>query len=277
MNEISLAYSYSIDNKYYLGASLGIPSIRFESNSIYTESDSSFTVEKFKKLYFEELLQTRGTGINLKLGGIARVNSYLRMGAYFHSPTIIRLNDVYESYLEVNYDTLFGYSNLILSDSSGQGEFSYSITTPMRAGASIAVLYNKLIAFNVDYEYINYSQGYLNSKPNYFQTINKEIRSKYKSTANLRLGTEINLSPFAFRLGFASYGSPFGDVLSGKFIRNTYSIGGGYRPNEKWFIDLAILQTRFNENYYLYNPELISRSEILRRQSQLIITIGLKF
>lgn len=277
ISELSFAYAFAIDNKYYLGASLGIPSIRYENNSILTESDSSNSVENFNQLYLEELLQTRGIGINLKLGGIARINSNLRIGAYFHSPTKIRLNDTYESYLEVKYDSLFGYTNLILSDSSGQGEFTYSITTPMRYGASVGVLFNKFLAFNIDAEFINYAQGYLKSEPDYFQSINKEIRKKYKNVSNLRLGTEINLNPFLIRFGFATYGSPFGNILNGKFIRNAYSTGLGYRPEGKWYFDAALVHSRQAEEYFLYNPELIQASTIAHKSTQLILTAGFRF
>lgn len=277
MNEYSLAYGYAKDNKTYFGGSLGIISAKWNYTSIYSESDFGDSTEYFKSLELTDVIQTRGIGINLKLGVISRISESFRVGAYVHTPSAIALNDNYDTKLFVRYDSLFGYSNLSMNDSSGPGSFRYKINTPMRVGASAAYLYEKLLAFNVDAEYINYQQGSISSRDYVYTDVNNEIRKKYNSTFNFRAGLELNTKPIVFRLGYASYGSPFGDLLSGMNIKNSYSGGIGIRKDEKKFFDIAVVFDRYNEDYYIYGPKNIDASRLNYKTTQIVFTYGIKF
>ena len=191
LSEFSFAYSYAIDNKSYFGASLGIPSGKWNYSGLYTEDDnkagrvdSTDNIASFNSLTYNETIQTRAVGINLKLGVITRLSESVRVGAYFHSPTVYSVRDNYSNSLQVNYDTLFSYYNVTLSDSSGPGSFKYKIYSPMRLGANFAYLYEKILAFNLDAEYINYQQGNIRATGYSFIEVNDGIRQKYKSTFN---------------------------------------------------------------------------------------------
>ena len=272
VNELSFAYGYAMDNKFYFGASLGIPIVRYDYAATYTEEDYKDSIQYFQSVAITDDLQVSGRGVNLKAGIIYRLTPNFRLGAYVHTPTLISLNDAYQSSidskLELNGDYTF---------SSDEGIFKYSVTTPLRAGGSVAVIVNKFLAINTDVEYINYSAGYLNSRPNVFKEVNQGIRNKYKSTLNVRAGMELNIKPVVFRLGYASYGSPFGNTFSGKFVENSICGGIGFRNNDKWFFDIAFVNSKKTEDYYVYNPQFIDGSKLKYRTNQLVLTYGIKF
>lgn len=277
MNEYSLAYGYAKDNKTYFGGSLGIISGKWNYTSIYSESDFGDSTEYFESLELTDVIQTRAIGVNLKLGFISRVTESLRLGAYIHTPSAISLSDNYNTELFVKYDSLFGVKNPSMNDSSGAGSFKYRINTPMKAGVSIAYLYEKLLAINVDAEYINYQQGTISSKDYVYTDVNNAIRKKYNTTFNFRAGLELNTKPIVFRLGYASYGSPFGDVLNGMNIKNSYSGGIGIRKDDKKFFDIALVFDRYNEDYYIYGPKNIDASKLNYKTTQIVFTYGVKF
>jgi len=83
------------------------------------------------------------------------------------------------------------------------------------------------------------------------------------------------LRPLSFRAGLAHYGSPFADELNdGSFW--VASAGLGYR-DRTIFVDLGASYTYKNEDYYLYNPELISASEVEYHNVRIALTMGYKF
>jgi hypothetical protein len=121
VNDINLSFAHAFEDKFYLGVSLGIPQVKYESTTTHVESDdrdsmrvvliddstfSSTYIDDipvlrsyydnklgFNSLEYIEYFKTTGSGINLKLGGIVRVNDLIRVGFYYHTPTIYRLLD----------------------------------------------------------------------------------------------------------------------------------------------------------------------------------------
>ena len=89
-------------------------------------------------------------------------------------------------------------------------------------------------ALNIDYDIINYKQASLQSSPQEFTAVNATIRKKYAQTTNLRVGVEANLKPMFVRLGYAMYGSPFGDTFSGDFVKSFFTGGVGFRREKMY-------------------------------------------
>ena len=134
-----------------------------------------------------------------------------------------------------------------------------------------------MFVVGLDYEGVNYGQAtILGSEAGAFTDVNNTIQSKYTTAHNFRLGTEINLHPIVVRLGYASMGSPFGQTLSGKFVRNSISGGIGFRSNN-WTFDFALVRQMYTEDYYMYNPKYVNRSEVKFSGTNFVSTIGLKF
>ena len=262
VNSYGFNYSYALDNKHYFGASVGVLSGKWNYDSVFEETDSGDSTEYFKKLKLFETIQTRSTGINLKLGYIARLSEFIRVGVYAHTPTTLTLTDSYSNKIEVTYDSLFGQKNVFLIDSSGAGNFKYKIKTPFKAGLSIAFIFKKYFSVNADAEYIDYQKGNLSSKTYSFNEVNGNIQKKYTSTINYKFGFEWNISPFAIRLGYAAFGSPLGNSFSGFNSNQFYTAGVGWKFKENRYIDVAIVYRNWKENYYMFNPAYVNISNL---------------
>ncbi len=305
MNELVFGYTYAKQDKYYFGASLGLPRVTYTYEAVYTESDNRdqsriykdasnnpqstypfpvylyYTDNTYTKylgginsMSYSEAYRTSGSGYNLKLGFLYRATEFLRLGAYFHSPTVLKLKDVYSYSVTTNWDSNVSYSAAYPTNG---GYFNYKIYTPMRVGTSVAYIYEKLLSIGLDYENVNYRQASLAStNPADFAGVNKTIKTKYKSASNIRAGAEVNFQQVFFRLGYAMYGSPFGKMFSGPFVRNSFSTGFGFK-SDKWTFDIALVKTYYKEDYYMYNPVYVDKSSLSFSGTNFVITIGCKF
>jgi len=305
MNELNFSYAYAYKDKYYIGASLGVPRITYTSTTTHSESDDKDSMKVtitspsgapitysttyidelpviytdklgFNSLTYQEYFSTTGSGFNLKLGGVARINEYLRVGLYYHTPTILNLSDKYYNKMSASFDK---DPNAVeeITDPENGGYYDYKIITPSRIGINTAFILGKQVAIGLDYELVNYRQASLSSKNlSDFAGVNTVIKNKYSSASNVRVGAEFNLKPLMIRAGYNMQGSPFGDVFTGSFVRNTISVGIGFRTKSNIYYDFAWMKTYSNEDYYMFNT-IPQKSEIKYRNSQLAATIGIKF
>ncbi len=291
INEWCFNYAYGYKDKLYLGATLGLPMVSFNYNSVYSETDVNDSmrlstntspsyyyptegVGGFKSLSYQETYKTSGTGYNLKVGIIYRAADFIRLGASFHSPTVYNLTDGYVYKMSANYDEGGSFTTQYPPDNGGK--FNYQVITPMKFTGSVALLYKKLGVMNIDYDVINYKQASLQSSPQEFIGVNSVIRSKYNQTSNLRVGFEANLKPMFVRLGYAMYGSPFGETFSGDFVKTFYTGGIGFRK-EKMYLDISFSKSMNTENYYMYSPKFVDKSTLKNSGTTIAVTVGSKF
>ncbi len=309
INSWNINYAYGYKDKLYLGAALGIESVNYNHSSLYSESDSndSMRITKtgstitdtynypiyyytsgtggtlfggFKNLAYKESFKTTGTGYNLKLGILYRATDFLRLGGSFVSPTSYNLTDTYIYTMTTNFDN--GVSKSSENPASPGGIYKYKVYTPMKLTGSVAFLYQKLGSLNIDYDYINYSQASLQENSNElgsgttFSGVNNVIKNKYRSTSNLKVGAEVNIKPLFIRLGYAMYGSPFGETFNGDFVKTFYTGGVGFRKN-KFYVDIAFTKNMSKENYYIYNPNYVDNSILTNSGTTFGITVGSKF
>lgn len=291
-NEWCFNYAYGFKDKLYMGATLGISSVNYNYSSVYRESDDNDSIKRtnypypvwyyptdkvggFKALEYKETYKTIGTGYNLKLGVIYRATDFIRVGASFHSPTIYNLTDTYVYNMSASYDEGGNYTSQ--NPPNPGGKYNYKIVTPMKFTGSLALLYKKFGALNIDYDILNYNQAYLQSADaSVFSGANQTIKSKYSQASNLRIGAEANLKPIFVRLGYAMYGSPFGETFSGSFVNSFYTGGFGIR-NNKTYLDLSFTRRINSENYYMYNSNYVDKSIIKNSGTTIAVTLGSKF
>jgi hypothetical protein len=275
MGELAFCFAHAFNDKFYAGATLGVPMLRFTRSSEYTEVDYKKSIWPFHSLKYEEQLVTTGRGYNLKAGVIYRLTGSLRIGAYAHTPTVLKLTDNYEYILTAVYDTAITTAGTTYKASS-DGYFNYRLYTPARAGASAAYIYKRLLAVNADAEFVSYGAARFKDDNDYLKPVNRTIQKKYKGATNIRAGAELNLEPVIIRAGYALYGSPFGS-LTGKFARSSYSAGIGFKRKSNTYIDIGAIYTTWTEDYYLYDPALVRNSTIKNSVLYLTFTLGIKF
>jgi hypothetical protein len=302
MNDLNFSYAYAYKDKFYIGASLGIPRISYTSTTTHTESDdkdsmritnvgpgtytstySEGSAEQvypdklgFNSLTYMEYFTTSGSGFNLKLGGVARINDQVRVGIYYHTPSIFKLNDRYYYYMSSTFDFDTKKIEEIKVPEEG-GYYQYRVVTPGRLGISTGIVINKFAAIGLDYEYVDYRTAQLSGENvSDFAGVNAVIENKYLSTSNFRAGVEFNLKPVMLRAGYNMQGSPFGNAITGKFVRNTVSVGFGFRSKNNVFYDFAWFKNFSTEDYFMFTT-YDQKAVFNFSQSQLAATIGIKF
>jgi hypothetical protein len=245
-NEWLFAGGANLNDVVYFGATLGLPFTRYFRESTYREVDIADTISGFDYWSFKERVETRGWGVNLKLGVIVWPVDWLRLGVAMHTPTYFYgLSDTWYTTTEARLGPDFNRKD------SPTGEFEYTITTPLRAIGSASFIFGNFGSISADYEFVDYSKMRLRSLDYNFNNENDIIRDVFASTANLRFGTEWRYTNFNFRGGYSIYGSPYDkNINDGE--RRSYSLGLGYTERD-FGIDVAWVRGTLNQDYYLYS------------------------
>ncbi len=280
INEIVLSFGANYLDQFYIGASLGFPFIRYNMKSYYTETklQEDINPTEFREFQYDESLQTRGTGVNIKIGMIFRPVKWVRIGGAFHSPTwYTNLADEWWGTFYTRFDTPDSQGNFSYAEDTPLGNYNYSIRTPLKAMGSLAFVIGPYGLISGDYEFIDYSTAKLTATDYSFLDENQSINAKYTSTHNFRVGTEWRFMNFSFRGGFAFYASPFKDNINdGK--RNYYSAGIGYRA-KYFFADFAWTYRDSKEDYYLYAYDDIKAdpTNTETTNQNFVMTLGFRF
>jgi len=271
INEFDLAFGSNIADKLYIGLTIGIPSIRYFSESIYREYDTGDSIPYFQSLSYSYNYSTTGTGVNFKLGLIYRPANWVRFGAAIHTPTWYPdVNDYYNSYMAATYDSVLNYP----AQASPEGFYNYQMMTPFRAIGSLALFIGNLGFISGEYEYVAYNQARYKAPGDDFEDINTVIRNDYSSPVNFRIGTEWRILIMRIRGGFGYYGSP---DRSGD-IGPRYIISGGFGVHlQRFFADIAYQWTKSESQYYLYDLTMVNAANLTLYSHTITTTVGVKF
>lgn len=286
---ISLGGNYM--EKLMLGATLGIPVLRYKRESTFSEVDASGNNDNnFDNFSYREILTTTGSGVNLKLGAIYKPADAFRIGVAFHTPTYFGLKDVQNTTLITNtenYKFDLGYGDNPNTRVDGAEYMrEYNMLTPWRAVVSATGLFGKYGFITADYEIVNHAATRFNfdtDMRDYQTYINQVIRNTYKMASVVRVGAEGRIDAFSIRLGFGYYGSPYkSSAIDGSSM--TFSGGIGFR-SESWFLDLGFVhtQTEMQEQpYYFpnipgYENVTVPIATIKSSLNNAALTLGFRF
>lgn len=275
INEFVLAFGGNYNDKLYLGATFGIPFVRYIEESVYEEKDydnNTAVTGDFESFMYNQQLKTTGVGINFKFGFIYRPLDFIRFGASVHTPTYYSLNDEYENSMESNFDN----GDHFYAEPDKKGEFDYEVETPLRFTGSLAFIIGKYGFIGLDYEYADISEASLRSDDYNFASENRAVRDKYDAQNIIRVGGELRLNPMFVRAGVALYESPYISGVNSGGEKTYYTFGLGFRDGP-YFIDLAYVFSKSEEDYYLYNPELVNATNNNITSGNFVITLGVKF
>ncbi|QNH62129.1 OmpP1/FadL family transporter [Hymenobacter sediminicola] len=266
--QFDFGYGASYRDRLYLGGAIGIVSTRYNSTSVITASEATPDASTaFNSLNYRDVLETRGSGINLRVGAIYRVNDAVRVGASIQTPTWMRLSESYSSSLSANFDrplVVDGQSYSSRTASSDPSEFNYVLTTPFKATGGVAVVIGKYGFLSGDVEYLNYSQARLSNDTNNdlvggtdydFSASNDAVRSLYRSAVNVRVGGELRFDIFRVRAGYARYGDAY---KQNDFDRTqNYFTGGVGLRQKNFFLDAAAV---YGTSKRFYSPYTLSEA-----------------
>jgi hypothetical protein len=293
-HEIALGIASNMDDKLYLGGSLTIPIVSYKRDLIYSETDLTNNPNNdFQSFEYKESFSSNGVGIGAKLGMIYKPHDRWRLGFAFHTPQWISFEDKISSSMTTNTE---GY-NGIISESSNNlndnrpGNSEYNLTTPWRMIGSVSYVFNEVhdtrrqrAFISADLEYVNYRAARFHAQDegdaalsDYYNQLNETIKDVYKGNINFKLGAELKLHTWMFRLGGAYYGSPYADSeLSANRI--VASGGLGYRDHGI-FIDLGYAHAFTQDVQFAYrlNDKPNTYAEQTGSKGNLVLTFGVKF
>lgn len=262
ISELSMAFSGNISDKLYVGLSFNIPFIHYYYRSTLSETVPTGSTTRypynFKGYDLGERFSVTGTGFTFKLGAMYQVLPYMRIGAWFHTPTYYSLGEEYTmdlaAYLTWPTDN---EGNPLPGSSTGdvRSKYSYEIQTPLKAGAALGFIIGQYGVVNVEGEIVNYNGMRLKIKDDwrYEQEINQKVKDQYQVGGVLRVGTEWRAGIGRFRAGYAFNSAPFRDKSARKDWQNhTVSAGVGLAFG-RWNIDFSVAYYLQKQDYYLYN------------------------
>jgi long-subunit fatty acid transport protein len=280
-NQWNFSYGINMQDKLFLGAGLGIASIRYESQKVYRES---FQNEPLDNMRLQESLEIRGSGINLNLGAIYRIKEVVQIGASYITPTGYSLTDSYNARMNTSWNNFEYQPGEFINDEESATDVvisEYVLRTPGRLNVGATFFAGKNGFITADFERVNYAGA--NYRSNTFdvsyESDNDRISGLYKSVMNIRVGGEFRMKQFRFRGGYQLMPDPFVSEQNGvNRSWQTVSAGVGYRQ-KNFFIDVTGLMGTGSNSYRPYrvnspNAPLLVYDE---RATQVIVTVGWPF
>lgn len=275
MGETYFTFGGNFDNKLFLGATIGVPTLRYVYERSYTETpDENDTLSTINEFTVNDEIRTTGAGVNLKLGLIYKVTEWLRVGTAFHTPTFLGLHDQWVSNINSNFKDGTQFNEV-----SPRGDYDYYVLTPYRAIGSIGLIISKYGVINADYELIDYSTARINNDNYYddysFSIENNSIKNNFIVSQNIRVGTEWRIDPIKIRAGYQHNGNPLNNKFSADYSSQVYSAGIGYN-NDGYYFDIGY-SMRNSENEVGVIPEHNTFSSTKTQENYVTLTFGYRF
>ena len=287
ISELSLSFAGNYNNKLLIGGSLGVPILNYSQAREYEEFDPGTqpdgNIPFFESLQFTDTLNTRGVGINVKLGIIYWPTPKLRIGAAVHTPTFYSLTDFFDTSVEYTFT-----DNGITE--SGRGlpfnirEIDFGFRTPWRFIGSGGLIIPKFGLLTAEVEYVNYagSRYNLDKEGNTLvdiergEQINEDINEEVESALNFRIGAEYKIERFLVRAGYNYLGPARTDFNES---RSRISVGGGYRA-DRYYFDIAYVRGSTESQFSPYDLEDNSEEQLIDRElvsNRILFTFGYRF
>ena len=278
LNETNIGLGSGLNERLYIGASIGIVDVEFEETSVHKERprQDSLALSEWE---FQEMLAVEGSGINLKVGATLVVTDWLRAGLAYHTRSRITFTDEYSTTVRSAFTTGETYDY-----NSPFNRLEYVIFTPSRLIASAAFIMGKAGIVSADYERVDYGTGTLNasafSGPSAydFAAENAAAADLYGESHIARVGCEFRVQrAWRIRAGASFETSPFtqaADVLADA-NRYTGSMGFGYRT-EDWYFAGTYRRSVYQNDIYLFSPDLLDAGRMQKTHGMVVATVGFR-
>ena len=305
VGEYDFNVSGNINDRIYLGMTIGINDVHYKNWSTYHESYSSLG-----NLYYDDYRHITGTGADIKAGVIFRPieSSPFRIGLSIATPTWYDLTSSNYTAIVTNKD-----NNLTLSNS-----YDYKFYSPWKFGLSLGHTIGNSLALGASYEYADYTHcdarvdegdswdGYNGYVDNSYsdEAMNDNIKQTLKAVSTLKFGLEFKPSPeIAVRFGY-NYVSPMYSKSGSKCVdANSYGVSYTSDPSftnwkstnritcglgysfDKFTMDIAYQYSSTNGDFYAFtdsdskpsvSANVAPKTEVSNKRHQLLLTLGYK-
>jgi hypothetical protein len=301
VTELQVSLATNQYDKWYLGASLGVPILDYTRYQTYSETDvSGNTNNDFESFTYRETYHTSGAGINAKLGAIFSPSRPWRIGLAITTPTDFALTDRISASLDTRTEN---YNNLkeiymtsdsldnLMGVSPHPNSVQYDLVTPWHFllsgsyifGSGQADIKNQKGFITADLEYVTTHDPHFSPRSsdqggtNPYDPVNAAIKENYKGTIAARLGGEMKFDRWFIRAGGAYYSNPYSQ--RGQKADKLYlTTGLGYRV-KAFFVDLAyVMDLTHNIDFpYRLADKANSFASLHGTGGNALLTFGMKW
>jgi hypothetical protein len=142
-DQYTISWAGNINNQWYIGASLNIPTITYTKHTTLHETN-----RRDGHATLNSMFHVSGVGVSASLGIISRPVEWLRIGASLHTPTTLSLTAQTEGNIQTRINTT-EYN--IHTPASGAVSTTYA--TPLRTSISIAGQWKNIGLLSLQYDY----------------------------------------------------------------------------------------------------------------------------
>ena len=267
MGETQYSFGGTFRDRISIGATLGTSKVYFSEDSRHTETPLDPGTDLAQWTYYETL-EIEGNGIVARIGAIANVSKWMRIGFAWHSPTRLKLSDSYSASINSNWKPGRGRGEgegyKENHSFTREGYYEYLVISPSKTIVSGSFLIGKIALLSADYETTNLSNGKLKDVDSWlsngydFEAENESVEASYNRIHEVRIGLEMRVAKnWRIRSGTGMVTSPY-SMESGVMSNGTRykaSLGTEFR-NEDWYVGAAWTRSWFEEDLYFLDPEL---------------------
>ncbi|MBQ8441975.1 MAG: hypothetical protein IJX29_01290 [Bacteroides sp.] len=286
--------AFNIEDRVYIGATLGIYDVNYDRYSSYTEELNNDYGEDNGGYTLDNYYGLEGTGVDLKLGVIVRPmeDSPFRLGLAIHTPTWYELTESFNATLSSDILAYPKAYSETLSDYLDYNYLSYDyrMITPWKFNVSAGTTLGGLVALGAEYEYADYGSSKLQDIDGYELGDQWSVEDYLKSVHTFRVGMEARLAPqFSVRAGYNYTSAAFADDAYSALAsyrtstdfnniqaKNTFTCGLGYRGSVV-YADLAYKYDAYKSDFYAFDDIDLSATKVDNNRHQLVFTLGARF
>lgn len=286
IGEYDFNTSVNVNDRVYLGITIGIHDVHYTGHSLYSEALVNLNNQTAGDITVNDERRITGTGYNASFGVIFRPvdASPFRIGLSVTTPTWYDLKTSNYTYLINNTKADGGgklqgdYPNYTTGES-----YEFKLFTPWKFGVSLGHTVGNYLALGASYEYADYSRldtrvndgydvdywGDVYEHSSSDEPMNRHTRETLKSVSTFKIGAEAKVMPnLAVRAGYNyvspmfkkegykdgnidSYGSNYSSATDYTNLEatNRYTVGVGYTLGKMSF-DLAYQYAQTNGKFH---------------------------
>lgn len=286
IGEYDFNTSANVNDRVYLGVTIGIHDVHYTGHSLYNEALVNLNNQTAGDITVNDERRITGTGYNASFGIIFRPvdASPFRIGLSVTTPTLYDLKTSNYTYLINNTKADGGgklqgdYPNYTTGES-----YEFKLFTPWKFGVSLGHTVGNYLALGASYEYADYSRldtrvndgydvdywGDVYEHSSSDEPMNRHTRETLKAVSILKIGAEAKVMPnLAVRAGYNyvspmfkkegykdgnidSYGSNYSSATdyTNWEATNRYTVGVGYTLGKISF-DLAYQYAQTNGKFH---------------------------
>lgn len=255
IGEYALSAGMNINNKIYIGFTLGLQSI-YQRREIYYGEQYHYaqgdepTGSELRYFNYNQTAVVDGSGVNLKIGVTYRPIQNLRLGLAFHTPTFYSLDYSYQAAM-VSRVKNNATGALVSPDPEAMTEVwrdngpnSWNFSSPARLLLGASYTFGDKAIVSVDYERDWYNGIRTKKTPVGKGVYNDFFRNHFKGSNTVRVGAEVKPLPIlALRAGYGFNGSMLKDkqtIFSSPVTYQTHYATAGVGVSFGFiFVDLA--------------------------------------